>query len=198
MLNKIYTGDWFDYRKFIIDNEKNLLINPIEANILISLLDLYKDSNFFDKDKIKERINLSNDIFDESLSSLLSKEFFEIYLNDKDGKSYEAFNMDGFFKKSEDILEGRIDINEDELYTIIKLVSKCFNKVLSSNEIDIVKSLYMDDRYTIDNFKDAIKNLENKRVKNTKTLVLELESLRNKPIKRETPDFVKDFYNKIK
>lgn len=198
MLNKIYNGNWFDYRNFIIDNEKNLSINPIEAHILINLLDKYKISNEFDKEELKNNINVSNDSFDKALSSLLSKELFEIYLNDKDGKSYEAFNMDGFFSRCEAILNGKISINEDELFVIIKLISKAINKVLSSNEIEIVKSLYIEDKYTIDNFKQAIKNLDNKRVKNIKTLTIELESIRNKPIKNETPEFLKEFINKVK
>lgn len=198
MLKKLFNGNWFNYKDFIFDNQKILSVNPIEAQILIYLLDSYNESDDFCKEKLMEKINVSKDTFEASLSSLLSKELFEIYLNDRGSKSYEAYNMDGFFNKCEAILNGTLVFDEDELYSIMKIVSKTLNKVLSSNEIDIIKSLYLEDRYTIDDFKLASNNLDKKRVKNIKSLTLELENLRRIPKNNEQPEFLKKFLNDVK
>lgn len=198
MLKKLYNSGWFDYREFIIDNQKKLSLSSTESLILIHLLNKYRYSIVFDKDDLKEHINVRKDIFENALGNLLSRGLFEIYLKDSDGKSFEAFSMDGFFERSKEILEDKIVVDEDTLYTILKSVSKALNKVLSGNEVEIIKSLYIDDRYTLDDFNLAFSKLNDKKIKNIRTLTLELEALRNKPIKESKPQFLDDFLKQVK
>jgi len=198
MLKKLYNSGWFDYREFIIDNQKKLSLTSTESLILIHLLNKYRYSIVFDKDELKEHINVRKDIFENALGNLLSRGLFEIYLKDSDGKSFEAFSMDGFFERSMEILEDKIVVDEDTLYTILKSVSKALNKVLSGNEVEIIKSLYIDDRYTLDDFNLAFSKLNDKKIKNIRTLTLELEALRNKPIKESKPQFLDDFLKQVK
>ena len=178
MLKKLYFNGWFDYKSFILDNQKKLALSSTESLILIHLLDIMKVSVIFDKENLKNKINARKDKFENSLANLLSKGLCEIYLLEKDGISYEAFNMDGFFEKCKDILDDTLKLDDDELESILKLVEKGLNKLLSGNEIEIVKSLVFDDRYTLDDFKLALKKLENRNVKNIKSLIFILNDLK--------------------
>ena len=198
MLKKLYNSGWFDYREFIIDNQKKLSLSSTESLILIHLLNKYRYSLVFDKDELKEHVNVRKDKFENALNNLLDRGLFEIYLKESDGKSFEAFSMDGFFERSTEILEDKIVVNEDTLYTILKCVSKTLNKVLSGNEVEIIKSLYIDDRYTLDDFNLALSKLNDKKIKNIRTLVLELEALRNKPKTDSKPQFLDDFLKQVK
>lgn len=198
IIKKLYDSDCFNYERFILNNINALSLSLNDSVILIKILDNYKNSNIFDKEKIKENINIKNEIFEESLGSLLEKNYFSIYLKEENEITHELFSVDGFFEKCEVILD--LEFNpSDSLNEIMNLVSMSFNRILTASDIEIIKSLVLDSLFDINDFKIALNKLESKSIKNIKTLSKELERTReNKKEKNEAPLVFKEFINKIK
>ncbi len=85
ILKRLFEADCFDYKKYVLDNLKYLLIDANEAIVLIKIIEYYKESDVFNLDKLRETAPLSKKNFDEALASLLDKNFYSIYLRDKNG-----------------------------------------------------------------------------------------------------------------
>ncbi len=201
ILKRLFEADCFDYNKFILNNLKHLLIDANEAVVLIRLIDYYKKTDVFNLDKLKESSSLNKKQFDESLSTLLDKGFYSIYLRESNGISEEAISIEGFFNRCEVLLSSSNVKDAGELQEILRLVSINLNKILTANEIEVVKSLIEEDMYSKNDFLEAFKKLENKNVVNIKSLISELEKGRKKgtkPSNKELPQNFLDFVNSIK
>lgn len=199
IIKKLYLSGCFNYEKFIIDNISKFSISLNDSIILIRLINLYKESNEFNKEKLKENMNIRKDTFENSLAVLLEKDYYNIYLHDEAGVSHELFSIDGFFDKCEAILSMASNNSNDSLNIIMNLITESFNRILTAQEIEIIKSLVIDDLYDIEEFKIALKNLEKRNIKNIKTLSRELEIIRYpKQNKNNTPECFKDFIKNIK
>lgn len=196
MLRKIYNKGWFDYKKFILDNLKRLSITSCEAIVLIKMLDNYSKTDVFDSSSFDDLGIKSSDL-DKVLSNLLDRGFYELYLKDDNNKSCEAISLNGFFDKASGIINTTVEYKE-ELPLIINLCQEGLNKILTSTELDIITSLYEDDNYSFDEFKNAIDDLnKSKKALNVKALATNL-SLRRNAKKSETPKYVKEFINNIR
>lgn len=200
MIKKLYNLGYFDYKNFILDNLKSLSLSTTEAIILIKILDSYKVSDQFNLELLKSQINVRKDVFETALANLLERKLYEIYLSYDNEIGTEKISLDGFFSCVEDILNNNQTFDENEVHSIIMLVSSEFNRILSSSELDILKSLIEDDRYIKSEFVESINNLKNQnRLLNIKNLSNELGKLRTTPKKKkETPDYVKNFIKSIK
>lgn len=201
MIKKLYESGYFDYKNFILDNLKSLSLSTTEAIILIKILDIYKNSESFNLELLKSQMNVRKDVFETALANLLDRKLYEIYLSyDDNDKGSEKISLDGFFDRVEDILNNNQSFDENEVHSIIMYVSGEFNRLLSSNELEIMKSLIEDDRYIKSDFVSAIDNLkDSKRLLNIKNLSNELSKLRStSKKKKETPEYVKNFIKSIK
>ena len=200
MIKKLYELGYFDYQNFILDNLKSLSLSTTEAIILIKLLDSYKLSSLFNPEEIRSKMNIRKDTFETALANLLDRKIYEIYLAYDNDVASEAISLDGFFELVENILNNNQSFDENETHSIIMLVSKEFNRILSSNELDIITSLIQDDRYVKGDFEKAIENINSsKRLLNIKNLSNELAKLKSTPTKKkDTPEYVKNFIKSIK
>ena len=200
MIKKLYELGYFDYKNFILDNLKALSLTANEAIILIKILDSYKEKDSFNPEDIRVKVNIRRDLFDTAISNLLERKIYEIYLSYENDIAREVLSLDGFFNLVEDILKGNTSFDESEIHSIIMLVSKEMNRVLSSSELEIIKSLIEDDRYVKNDFIKAIENIKKaKRVVNIKSLSNELVKLKTTPkAKKEAPSYVKDFIKSVK
>lgn len=200
MIKKLYELGYFDYKNYILDNLKALSLTANEAIILIKILDSYREKASFNVEELRNKVNIRRDLFDTALSNLLERKIYEIYLSYENGVAGEALSLDGFFNLVEDILKGNSSFDESEIHSIIMLVSKEISRVLSSSELDIIKSLVEDDRYVKDDFIVAIDNIKKaKRSVNIKSLSNELAKGKTTPkVKKETPSYVKDFIKSVK
>ncbi|MBR6071244.1 MAG: hypothetical protein IKP77_00245 [Acholeplasmatales bacterium] len=200
MIKKLFEMGYFDYQGFILGNLKNLSLSTTEALVLIKVIDNYKTSSSFNPESIREKMNIRKDSFDNALASLLDRKLYEIYLSYDNGIASEAISLDGFFESVENILDNKQVFDEDETHSIIMFVTKEFNRNLSSNELEILKSLISDDRYTKKDFLNAVDKIkENNKILNIRNLSNELSKGNGvTKTKKETPEYVKDFIKRIK
>lgn len=201
ILKRLFEADCFDYKKYVLDNLKYLLIDANEAIVLIKIIEYYKESDVFNLDKLRETAPLSKKNFDEALASLLDKNFYSIYLREKNGISEEAISIEGFFDRCEVLLSSTNVNDAGEFQEVLRLVSINLNKILTATEIEVVKSLVNEDMYSKSDFENAFNKLKDKNVVNIKTLVSELEKGRKnstKPKEKKVPQGFLDFVNNIK
>ncbi len=200
MIKKLYELGYFDYRGFILDNLKSLSLSTTEAIILIKILDDFKKSPSFNPESLRNKMNIRKDAFESALANLLERKIYEIYLSYDNNIGFEAISLDGFFSLVSDIISDNKKYDENEIHSIIMYVNKEFNRVLSSNELEIIKSLIEEDRYVMNDFVNAITNLkDSNKLLNIKNLSNELaKKSNNSKVKKETPECVKNFIKNIK
>ena len=201
ILKRLFESDCFDYKKFILDNLKHLIIDASEAIVLIKIIEYYETTDIFNLEKLRETAPLSKKNFDEALASLLDKGFYSIYLKETNGISEEAISIEGFFDRCEQLLSSKTSNEPSELQEILRIVSVGLNKILIATDIEIVKSLVEDDMYTKNDFEKAFVKLKDKNVVNIKSLISELEKGRKTGIKNKennVPQGFLDFVNNIK
>lgn len=200
LIKRLYDFNSFDYSYFILNNEKKLALSAYEANVLIVILDLFKESKILDIDKIVDKLNDSKKNVENILSNLQEKEFYKTYLAyDDKGIGYENVSLDGFFLKVENILNNKVVDFEDETYSVVQYITKKLNRILTSNEVEIITSLVKDDRYNLSDFKTCIEEqLKTKRVITIKDIANYIGSPTIKKEVDSTPDYVKNFINQMK
>jgi len=198
MLKKLYDMGFFDYRNFIICNQKSLSLNSDEAIVLIKILENYSHSKSIEHEKIASSVNMTQSKLDKTLASLNERKFYEFYIEEKNGKVEELVSVDGFFNRATAILDNKEDDIKDELFRILQLVTTSLNRTLTSKEIDIVSSLVEEDRYKYDDFKKSIEKISNEnRLMTIKTISNEL-NVKEEVKKSNIRSVGLDFFNSIK
>ena len=198
MLKKLYDMGFFDYRNFIICNQKSLSLNSDEAIVLIKILENYSHSKSIEHEKIASSVNMTQSKLDKTLASLNERKFYEFYIEEKNGKVEELVSVDGFFNRATAILDNKEDDIKDELFRILQLVTTSLNRTLTSKEIDIVSSLVEEDRYKYDDFKRSIEKISNEnRLMTIKTISNEL-NVKEEVKKSNKGSVGLDFFNSIK
>lgn len=201
MLKKLYECDCFDYRKYIIDNQKSLALNSDEAIVLINMLQAYKDNNAIKSSELAKISGLTKSKCEKALNSLFERSFYEIKLVTENDISKEVISLDNFFDKVSLQLNNKIDNLEDELSIVIKFLEEKINRVLTSNELEIVDSLVVEDRYKLKDFKASVEVLEERSSNiNIKSIaqVIVNHDLINKQSSSKEPSILTDFFKKIK
>lgn len=200
MLKKIFESGYFDYQDFILENLKKLSITPVEAFILIKMLDQFKNDRRILIDDISKDFVEKRKIIEESVSNLMEKGYCSIYISYENGLGEESISLDGFFEIAERIINNvNISDKNDELQSVIEYLKNELNRVLSSQEIEIVTSLVKDDFYTLDDFKKAIDvKLKDKTVITIKTIAKALATKEKKTKVKSNNDLMKDFIKNVK
>lgn len=202
MLRKLYYKGYFNYEKFIIENQKKLSISPIESVLLIKILDIYPTNKNITIDMLSNSILLKPKEIEDALGDLLGRGFISYELtNNKSGKAIEEIKIDGIFNIFNDFLNEVDDDKQNELSLVVKYVQRILNKVnLSQNDIDIIKSLVNEDGYTLADFKNACENkLKDRNLYSIKMIVSALSSNEDS-IKKENKMSSKmtEFLSKVK
>ena len=202
MIDKLYDSGCFDYQRFILSNLKGLSLTNDEAVVLIKILDCYRTSDVFDVIKLRESILIRKDKFENALSSLIDKNYYNIYLKEIDEVQTEVITVEGFFKKVEDLLNDKVVINEDSVKDVLAIVKERLGRILSGTDVEIITSLVNDERYTKDDFISALDRLENKHISTIRALATELERGRTTPkaskTKKKEPDALDNFIAQLK
>lgn len=200
MLKKIFESGYFNYQDFILENLKKLSITPVEAFILIKMLDQFKNDRRILIDDISKDFVEKRKIIEESVSNLMEKGYCSIYISYENGLGEESISLDGFFEIAERIINNvNISDKNDELQSVIEYLKNELNRVLSSQEIEIVTSLVKDDFYTLDDFKKAIDvKLKDKTVITIKTIAKALATKEKKTKVKSNNDLMKDFIKNVK
>lgn len=200
MLKKIFESGYFNYQDFILENIKKLSISPIEAFILIKMLDAFKNDkriliDNIAKDFVEKRKNI-----EDSMSNLIEKGFCSIYISYDNGLGEESISLDGFFEIAERIINNvNASDKNDELASVIEYLNNELNRVLSSQELEIITSLVKEDYYTLDDFKKAIEvKLKDKSVISIKSIAKALATKEKKTKVQSNNDLMKDFIKNVK
>ena len=201
MLKKLYECGCFDYRKYIIDNQKALALTSDEAIVLINMLDEYKVNNAIKSSELVKLSGLTKAKCEKALDSLLTRSFYEIKLVSENDISKEVISLDNFFDKVELQLNNKIDDLEDELSSIIKYLNEKLNRLLTSSENEIVESLVIEDRYKLKDFKASVEAMEEKNqnisIRGIAQIIVNHEVMNKQALSKE-PSILSDFFKKIK
>ncbi len=200
MIKKLFESGYFNYQDFILDNMKKLSLSPLESIVLIKMLDEFKTDKRILIDEILNNLVEKRSSVEEALANLNEKGFYEVYITNDNGLGEEAASLDGFFEKVESILNNNIVSDKgDELYSVIEYLNNTLNRVLSSDEIDMVTSLVKDDCYYLDSFKNAVEvKLKNRSVITIKTIAKALATKDKPKNVKANNELMKDFINKVK
>lgn len=197
MLKKLYELGYFNYQKYIIEHMKELSLNSDETIILINILDFYKDDKTLSSEKLSQRLSLTKAKIDKALASLLERQYYEIYINYDNGIGQEYISLDGFFNKAEAFIDVNSSMSDDELHLVCQYISKEMNRILTSQELEIIQSMVIEDRYSLDDIKKAREVLKiNKKLLTMKNLAQALV-VKSEPVK-PVNNVLKDFINNIK
>lgn len=197
MLKKLYELGYFNYQKYIIEHMKELSLNSDETIILINILDFYKDDKTLSSEKLSQRLSLTKAKIDKALASLLERQYYEIYINYDNGIGQEYISLDGFFNKAEAFIDANSSMSDDELHLVCQYISKEMNRILTSQELEIIQSMVIEDRYSLDDIKKAREVLKiNKKLLTMKNLAQALVA-KSEPVK-PVNNVLKDFINNIK
>ncbi|MGM9969144.1 MAG: hypothetical protein ACI35S_01970 [Anaeroplasma sp.] len=198
MLKKLYELDYFDYKKFILDNTKKLSLSCDEAMVLIKVLGQFKNSPQLSIDNLAVDLMIARDKLELALSSLLERGFYEIFISYDDGLGEESISLDGFFNKASTIINDSNSVNSDSLHSIMQFIISKINRILTSQEIEIISSCVINDHYSIEDFEKAIKKLEDKKkFISIKTIVQELGNKNEQEITKKNT-LLNEFFNNIK
>ena len=200
MIKKLFESGYFNYQDFILDNMKKLSLSPLESIVLIKMLDEFKTDKRILIDEILNDLVEKRSFVEEALANLNEKGFYEVYITNDNGLGEEAASLDGFFEKVESILNNTIVSDKgDELYSVIEYLNNTLNRVLTSDEIDMVTSLVKDDCYYLDSFKNAVEvKLKNRSVITIKTIAKALATKDKPKNVKASNELMKDFINKVK
>ena len=201
MIKRLYELGYFDYRKFIVDNQKKLSLSPLMSIVLIRALDIYKTKKTTaTQEEFCDNLLISLDEADEVLSKLFEQGFYQIFTSENDNHLVEEFiSFDGFFDKVEAVIKNDLlDEGKDDLSKTIFYLQNEMHRVLTSKEIDIVTSLVIDDKYQYDQFTKAVNYLVDHKRNITIKSICDNLSQDTKVHKKKDNKLMKDFMDKIK
>lgn len=162
MIKELYECGCFDYKEFIHQKQKTLSLTNDEAMVLVQILNMYKTNKSISNNDLYNVLNMAQNDIDNVLVKLLERDIYSIYVSFEDGLGQESISLDGFFNLVEELLSNQMPDKQNELFVVNKWLSQKLNRILSSNEIDIISSLVENDGYTLADFENAYKSLEGK------------------------------------
>lgn len=200
MLKKLYEAGYLDYKKIILSNLRKLSLSANEAIVLIKILDNYMQDRNISIDKLQDDLLIPRGEIENALSNLMERNFYEIYINYDNGIGNECTILDGFFRKIEALLNNELDNSSDEMFKINQLVCNYMNRILTSNEFEILSSLVTEDKYDFKAFENACKQLKERKKNITIKSIAQALVVKepNKPKPSNESSLVKDFFNSIK
>ena len=179
----------------ILENTKALGVTIEEAVILICIL----KENSLSVDKLQNNLLITFDKVDKILSSLMERGFYAIYLSYDNGRGTECVSFEPLFEKLEAIInKNNQEVDDYDIAKANSFLSEKMNRVLTSQELEILQSLMLEDRYSYDEIVTGVNSiLENKRALTMRTLTAKLADKSVVMPKKEGNKELKDFFNKI-
>ncbi len=195
MLEELFKKGYLNYEKMILENTKALGVTIEEAVILICIL----KENSLSVDKLQNNLLITFDKVDKILSSLMERGFYAIYLSYDNGRGTECVSFEPLFEKLEAIInKNNQEVDDYDIAKANSFLSEKMNRVLTSQELEILQSLMLEDRYSYDEIVTGVNSiLENKRALTMRTLTAKLADKSVVMPKKEGNKELKDFFNKI-
>jgi len=195
MIEELFKKGYLNYEKMILENTKALGVTIEEAVILICIL----KENSLSVDKLQNNLLITFDKVDKILSSLMERGFYAIYLSYDNGRGTECVSFEPLFEKLEAIInKNNQEVDDYDIAKANSFLSEKMNRVLTSQELEILQSLMLEDRYSYDEIVTGVNSiLENKRALTMRTLTAKLADKSVVMPKKEGNKELKDFFNKI-
>ena len=156
MLEELFKKVYLNYEKMILENTKALGVTIEEAVILICIL----KENSLSVDKLQNNLLITFDKVDKILSSLMERGFYAIYLSYDNGRGTECVSFEPLFEKLEAIInKNNQEVDDYDIAKANSFLSEKMNRVLTSQELEILQSLMLEDRYSYDEIVTGVNSI---------------------------------------
>ena len=164
IIKKLYENNFLEIDALLTKEGKRLKLTPNDLIVLKTLFTMYKRRTF-SITSISRKIELSSNEIAKSVDNLTQKGFVGLELELRKDKQVEVFNLDGTFDiinelYLNDIKEEKITKNKSNLSETISRLEQAINKVLSSNELQLITMWYEDNLYSHEQIIELIEKHE--------------------------------------
>ncbi len=204
IIKKLYENNFLEIDALLTKEGKRLKLTPNDLIVLKTLFTMYKRRTF-SITSISRKIELSSNEIAKSVDNLTQKGFVGLELELRKDKQVEVFNLDGTFDiinelYLNDIKEEKITKNKSNLSETISRLEQAINKVLSSNELQLITMWYEDNLYSHEQIIELIEKHELSGRLTVKYLerLLNQTKLKKKPVDSETSKMLDSIFKEIK
>lgn len=160
MIKILYEEGFLNIEKILIHEFKKLHLEIQELSVLLCLFDSY-EKKIFSSSFLATKANLSKNELESILERLRQKNFFSILQDKKDNKIIEIFNLDNTFVKIQQLYKEKKTKNTEKkqknnISETIENLETLKGRLLTGNELEIVKSWYLEQNYTHDDITQII------------------------------------------
>ncbi|XXP77026.1 MAG: DnaD domain protein [Lettuce witches'-broom phytoplasma] len=160
MIKILYEEGVLNIEKILIREFKKLCLEIQELSVLLCLFDSY-EKKIFSSSFLAKKANLSKNELESILEKLRQKNFFSILQDKKDNKIIEIFNLDNTFVKIQQLYKEKEAKSTEKkqknnISETIENLETLKGRLLTGNELEIVKSWYLEQNYTHDNIAQII------------------------------------------
>ncbi|MEC4558867.1 MAG: DnaD domain protein ['Conium maculatum' witches'-broom phytoplasma] len=160
MIKILYEEGFLNIEKILIREFKKLHLDIQELSVLLCLFDSY-EKKIFSSSFLAKKANLSKNELESILERLRQKNFFSILQDKKDNKIIEIFNLDNTFVKIHQLYKEKEAKSTEKkqknnISETIENLETLKGRLLTGNELEIVKSWYLEQNYTHDNITQII------------------------------------------
>ncbi|MGE9276418.1 MAG: DnaD domain protein [Candidatus Phytoplasma pruni] len=160
MIKMLYEEGFLNIEKILIREFKKLHLEIQELSVLLFLFDSY-EKKIFSSSFLAKQANLSKNELESILERLRQKNFFSILQDKKDNKIIEIFNLDNTFVKIQQLYKEQEAkrTEKKQKHNISKTIENLETlkgRLLTGNELEIVKSWYLEQNYTHENITQII------------------------------------------
>ncbi|MFB5029875.1 MAG: hypothetical protein WJU30_00429 [Candidatus Phytoplasma pruni] len=160
MIKTLYEEGFLNIEKILIREFKKLHLEIQELSVLLCLFDSY-EKKIFSSSFLATKANLSKNELESILERLRQKNFFSILQDKKDNKIIEIFNLDNTFVKIQKLYKEQEAKRTEKkqkhnISETIENLETLKGRLLTGNELEIVKSWYLEQNYTHENITQII------------------------------------------
>jgi len=184
----MYELNYLDLDKIILDNYKDIGIHPIDAIILIKMLELDKLNEPILTSSIARKTGLCIAEVQDSLVNLMNKQIYEIYLDYSKGVGEEKYNFNQLFRILEENFKDSVTVDKDATVTkkVMDLVESELKRSVTPIELDMIRSWVDEDKFSEDDVRRALLEVVTTGRVNIKSINRSLQRERSKCL-GETP-----------
>lgn len=152
MIRKLYEDHFLEIEPLLTKESKRLKLSPNELVVLKTLFQMYKKRVFSIK-QIERKIELQTSEIEKAVDKLTNKGFVSFALETRNDKQVEVFDLSGTFELitklyEEDLKQIEIQKHQSKVSMTIEMIENILGRVLSSAELEIVKSWYEENIHT--------------------------------------------------
>lgn len=164
ILNKLYEKNYLNISELLYKEHKSLGLTTNELLVLILLFRNKNKQKVFSIVSISRKIDFTQNEIAEIISSLIEKDFLEIYLEKNNNREREIYSLEKTLQKVKELLLNEIkeDIKSDQKNNVaetIELLEKKLNRILRPNELERIRDWYENFKYEHKKVIDAINSI---------------------------------------